>query len=662
MYSAVLILLITACGCSTVRYVTPRTERANPLTAPLRLLNHSGPQISERTWNTLRRYGLRDGYQKDSTVCLQNIQQTIRENRDPELIHSLAELSYVEGKKAELADRESDALAHYGVTLTNSYDYLFSEELKLTRNHYDPQFRETCDLYNESLEDTLRLLCKQSHIKPGQTYRVKANDQEFVIQTEMRGKWNADEFDHYEFVSDYEIQTLRSKHTTFGLGVPMIAVRKSDSERDPREKYYPEGLSYAVTAMMRCTGKNDESKEGSNVCVLEFFDPLKANQVKLASHWVPLETDLTTPLAFFLDTPRFRERNRETEGLINPEDASKNRGVYMLEPYDPNRIPVLMVHGLWSSPRTWMDMFNDLRSFAEIRERYQFWFYLYPSGQPFWISATQLRTDLQELRETFDPMHQDAPIDEMVLVGHSMGGLVSRMQTIDSGDDFWQIVSDQPREKLLGDEQQRMKLVSTLYFHPNQSVKRVITIGTPHRGSQFANDVTRWLARKVIKLPKISTATGKTLVDSNPNYFRDTELLTMANAIDSLAPESPIFPVMMRAKYAPEVKYHNIIGVLADPTLLQKKAGRGDGIVAYDSAHMNDTESELVVDAEHTKIHMTGQAIFEVRRILLEHLQEVDANDRIAVRPAETESAQNEQAQNQKAQNEYPEVTVSGLY
>ncbi|MCC9602308.1 alpha/beta fold hydrolase [Stieleria sp. JC731] len=650
----ILLLQIACSGCSTVRYLSPRDVRENPLTASLRLMNRSGPHISDRTWNTLRRYGLREGYTDDSSVCLQKIQQTIRENRDPELIHSLAELSYVEGKKAESDGRESDALAHFGVTLTNSYDYLFSEELSQTRNHYDPQFRETCDLYNESLEDTLRLLCKERHIKPGQSYRVKANDQEFVIQTQMRGKWSPDEFDHYEFVSDYEIQTLRSKHTTFGLGVPMIAVRKSDSERDPREKYYPEGLSYAVTAMMRCT-KPEDGEGGANTCVLEFFDPLKANQVKLANHWVPLETDLTTPLAFFLDTPRFRERNQETEGLINPAGATKNRGVYMLEPYDPNRIPVLMVHGLWSSPRTWMDMFNDLRSFAEIRERYQFWFYLYPSGQPFWISATQLRSDLQDLRQTFDPMKRDAPIDQMVLVGHSMGGLVSRMQTIDSGDDFWRIVSDQPKEKLHGEEQQRDKLVSTLYFQPNQSVKRVITIGTPHRGSRFANDVTRWLARKVIKLPKINTATGETLVDTNPNFFRDTELLTMANAIDSLAPESPIFPVMMRAKYSPEVHYHNIIGVLSDPTLIQKKVGRGDGVVAYDSATMADTESELVVDAEHTKIHMTGQAIFEVRRILLDHLREIDSKDRIAVLPSTESPAASSDV-------ERPEVLVSELY
>lgn len=632
-FGAVLLLVAVivsmTSGCATTRYLSPRSVRENPLTSQLRLLTRKGPQISLRTWNTLRRYGLHERYDEDSVVCLDNIYTTIRENRDPELIYALCELSYVEGKKAESAGLDSDAMGHYGVALTTCYEFLFSEEFSETRNQYDPQFRATCDLYNESLEDTLRLLCKEQKIKPGHTYRITTPDRDFVIRTELRGDWDEDEFDHYEFVSDYEIETLRSKHTTFGLGVPLIAVRKNGNPDDPREKYYADGVSYSVTAMMRCATPG-ENRNGENVCVLEFFDPLKANQVRLANNWVPLETDLTTPLAFFLDTPRFRERNQENIGLLHPGEAAKNRGLYMLEPYDPNRIPVLMVHGLWSSPRTWMDMFNDLRSFPEIRERYQFWFYLYPSGQPFWLSATQLRSDLHDLRKTFDPSHQNAPMNQMVLVGHSMGGLVSRMQTIDSGDDFWRIVTDQPIENLQGKSEQRDKLVSTLYFKSNQAISRVITIGTPHRGSKFANDLTRWIARLFIELPKMTVQTSENLVKCNPGLFRDTELLTMANAIDSLAPESPIFPVMQRAKYSPRVKYHNIVGVLKNPTLLQKRAGRGDGIVAFDSATMEAAQSELIVDAEHTKIHMTGQTIFEVRRILLEHLNELDAADRIA--------------------------------
>jgi len=286
-----------------------------------------------------------------------------------------------------------------------------------------------------------------------------------------------------------------------------------------------------------------------------------------------------------------------------------------------------------------MDMFNDLRSFPEIRARYQFWFYLYPSGQPFWISATQLRNDLTAMRDVFDKHRRDSAQEQMVLVGHSMGGLVSRLQTIDSGDDFWKIISDSPAQdadqalaKIRGPEEDRIKLVSTLFFRPNPSVRRVITIGTPHRGSEFANDYTRWIARKFIKLPRMAIFLGNRLTAENPNLFKDTQLLTVANAIDSLAPESPIFPVMMRAKRSSGVKYHNIIGVLENPSLISRRVSRGDGIVEYASARMDDVESELIVDADHMTIHMVSKTIFEVRRILLEHLEEVDSEDRIAKR------------------------------
>jgi len=624
------LLSITQIGCTSTRYLANRSSRENALEAQLALLNRSGPKISARTWNALKRFGLSDIYTQQGNESLAGIRGAIDETNDPELIYALSELAYVEGKRSERAGDLVSALNFYGISLTNSYDYLFSEDLDAGRNHYDPQFRGACELYNESLEDTLRLLCSEKRLRPDHTYTIETPERTFTVRTAMRGAWDANEFDHYEFVSDYSIQTLHNRHTTYGLGVPLIAVRKPVDPTDPKEKYYPEGLSYAVTAMMRCAPKSGEKRLGrSPDCILEFYDPLTVNQIQLASDWVPLETDLTTPLAFFLDSPEFRHRNRATEGLINPNKTQNRRGLYMIEPYDSNRIPVVMVHGLWSSPLTWMDMFNDLRSYPEIRNRYQFWFYLYPSGQPFWMSATQLRKDLADMRETVDRQHEHRPLEQMVLVGHSMGGLVSKMQTIESGDDFWNIVSNQPPENIRGPEDDRVKLVSSLFFHPNQSVRRVVTIGTPHSGCNFANEYTRWLARKVIRLPQLSISTGQTLARENPGFFRDTDMLVVSNAIDSLAPESPIFPVMAKAKKSPGVVFHNIIGVIEDKSFFRSKVP-SDGIVELASARTSDAVSEVIVNSEHTLIHTTDKAILEVRRILLQHTREIDSHNRQA--------------------------------
>lgn len=415
----------------------------------------------------------------------------------------------------------------------------------------------------------------------------------------------------------------------------MLAVRQQQGGESQYERFYPDGLSYAVTAMLRCTDVDRKRGEPPQNLILEFFDPLTHNQVELASLWVPLETDLTTPLAYFLDSPQFRKRNRATEGLLNPAKAQDLRGLYMLEPYDPNRIPVVMVHGLWSSPLTWMDMFNDLRSFPEVRQRYQFWFYMYPSGQPFWISATQMRSDLARARETFDPQRHDRMMDQMVLVGHSMGGLVSRMQTIDSREDFWKIVSDQPPANLRGTPEAKTRLASALFFKPNQSIRRVVTIATPHRGSDFANDYTRWLARRLIRLPALTMNVGSELAAENPGFFKDTQLLTVSNAIDSLAPNSPIFPVLQRAVKSEDVRLHNIVGVVEHNSFFSRASrnGRnGDGVVDYASASLAKADSEIIVAADHMSIHSQSPTILEVRRILLEHLRDVDAHDRVADR------------------------------
>ncbi len=335
-----MLMVASLTGCAQTRYLANRSSRENALEAQLSLLTRSGPQVSTRTLNALKRFELSDINSESETESLERIRQAIDQTDDPELIYALSELAYVQGKRAERSGDTTAALNFFGIALTNSYDYLFSEDLADGRNPYDPQFRGACDLYNEALEDVLRVLCADKKLKPDQTYTISTPERTFTVHTAMRGAWSANEFDHYEFVSDYSIQTLHNRHTTYGVGVPLIAVRKPQDPRDAKENYYPEGLSYAVTALMRCSRTDGGKRLGcSPHCILEFYDPLTVNQIQLAANWVPLETDLTTPLAFFLDSPEWRKRNRATEGLLNPNKTQNRRGMYMIEPYDPNRIP-----------------------------------------------------------------------------------------------------------------------------------------------------------------------------------------------------------------------------------------------------------------------------------------------------------------------------------
>ncbi|MEO2007361.1 MAG: alpha/beta fold hydrolase [Pirellulaceae bacterium] len=612
-------------GCSGKRYLEQRSAPWDPLTQPLRLLSRRGPQPTERTINLLRRYDLVEARKNDLPFVLEKLQQELVHEPALEKIYALAELSYIGAKQARRQGDRERAKQLYAVAVSHAYAFLFDDrpEFVQKRNVYDPQFRFACDLYNQALEGSLRLVDEEQPLLPGQTITTRIGEQEYRVKIELQGPWHNDDVERLEFVSDYSLKDgLSNRHHSFGLGVPMIAIRRPHDGESPAEQYYPSGISFAVTAFLRV---HEHADDNDVVCILELIDTVATREVRVANRTVPLESDLTIPLAYFLDTPEFNEQtNTGTLGLLNPNRTEKARGIYMVEPYQSNKVPVVLVHGLWSSPITWMEMFNDLRNFPEIRENYQFWFYLYPTGQTYWLSAAQMRDDLLKLQRDLDPTRSNQSLQSMVLVGHSMGGLVCKLQAIESGDDFWNLVSDQPFRDLNASDEAREKLKQLLFFKPNSAVRRVVTIGTPHRGSNLANQYTRWIGRRVIRLPAMFVKDNERIVRANPGMFRNTELLTVTTSLDSLSPESRVTSVVLNARRAAWIKYHNVIGVAGNGPLTYTDGDeQGDGVVSFASARLPNTTSELVVRSDHLSVHQAPRTILEVRRILLDHLNEM---------------------------------------
>jgi len=629
-------------GCASRQWATLRSVPKNPLTEQFVDLKPGGPvNPSGRTLQLLRLYGLEQDLQGDPRELLKKL-QTLNE-REPSLetLYALSEVSYLTARQIEHS-RRKDALDLYGASVLSAYQYLFDPQFHNQWNPYDPHFRGACDLYNGALEAGLRLICKEQPFKPGQFRTIQTAGGAWDITAVVRGgQWKNEDFDHFQFVSDYEMQGLRNHFRTYGLGVPLIAVRRSYKGEPEAAKYYPGDLSFPVTALLRPVGGFNVYRRTGDVhyrAELEIYDPLTTTNIVVNQQRVPLESDSSTPLAYFLSNSKLEqlELKGATMGLLDPERLLKElrpgrqdsaMGLYMMQPYEPDKIPVLFIHGLWSSPITWIQMYNDLRNSPEIRRYYQFWFYLYPTGQPFWFSAAQLRKDLADARDVLDPRRENPALDQMVLVGHSMGGLISRMQTLDSGDDFWHMLSDRPFAELQAEPETRAKFQETLFFRPNPSVQRVITIGTPHRGSRFANDTTQWLMSQLIRLPdRLTLLDGQErLLWENHGLFRDTRLLKTTTSIDSLSPTSPVFPTMIAARRGPWVHYHNIIGLVPKRGIFGTLAAGTDGVVSRDSAHLDDVDSEIVVEADHSTVHIHPLAVLEVRRILLAHVDSLRA-------------------------------------
>lgn len=645
--------LAFAPGCASTgsKWVTVRSTPRNPLTDTLGLVTRQGPKPTERTLQLLRRYNLEEKL-NDKPALLTELNAINRREPNRENLYALAEVAYVGAKRADASHNSTEALELYGASTLYAYEYLFAGGYPTSSNQYDPQFRRACDLYNAALEGTLRIAQTEGPLQPGTSRVIKTcvHQCEIEIQLKSRG-WHAADFNRVEFVSDYEVNGLRNHYHNFGLGVPLIAVRKAHENPDPAEQFYPPGLSFAVTAFMRVdpmlapqpsdilpTSTAAEQLAASDPsaapkrklrAVLELYDPLDTTHVDAGGVNVPLETDLSTPLAYNLSQPALDDSKLSTVGLLTPEKVQKVSGLYMLEPYRDDRIPVVMVHGLWSSPVTWMEMFNDLRSDPVIREHYQFWFYLYPSGQPFWQSAAEMREDLVQMRAKLDPQRRSPALDQTVLVGHSMGGLVSKLQTVDSGNQFWRTLTDKPFTELQAEPEIRDQLASTFFFDPNPSVRRVVTIGTPHRGSEFSNDFTKWLGHKLIHVPT-KLMNGRTeLASRNPDYFRATAPINITNSIDSLSPKSTFLPVLLEAPAGPWVKYHNIVGQAPHEGVTNKVStwlsGEGDGVVSLASAQLDGAASQIVVPADHMTVHRHPQSILEVRRILMQHVAELQS-------------------------------------
>lgn len=621
-----------------MQYITARRAPDNPLQDRLSLTASGGPKPSPRTMQFLRSYDLESDLSADPRTLLAGVEAVARREPSPDANYAAAEVAYIGARKLQQKSDAAGARDLYAAAVVHAHFYLMGPSGVAGDNPYDPEFRGACDIYNEALEASLRLARSDGFLHPGAHETIELGGQQWDIEVSLcGGLWRDEDFGRVEFVSDYKMKGLNNSNHTFGLGVPLIVVRKPSGRRDPAEPYYAPGLAFPITAFLRLlpdqpaavatSGSSATDSLGTrHRAVLELYDPLSATEVTVGSRRIPLETDLTTPLAYCLNDPALQQLQQPTLGLLRPDSPKRLSGLYMLEPFQPNKIPVLMIHGVWSGPYTWMEMFNALHGSAELRANYQFWFYTYPTGEPFWQSAGELRRTLARLRATLDPQRRYAALDQMVLVGHSMGGLIARLQTLSSGDDFWRLVSNRPFDELTIDPGVRADLADIFFFEPNPSIRRVIMISTPNHGTNISNQTTQWLSRRLIALPKDTVESTKDLLTANPSFFAADSLIHVSTSIDSLSPKLAIWPAMLSAPRGPWITYHNIEGRLPQRDFLGHVVGEGDGLVSLASAHLDDTASELIVPADHMHVQSHPLAILEVRRILLQQAAELRQN------------------------------------
>ena len=589
---------------------------------------------SERTMETLTRQGLNKRYKTDPTRVLASLERTAQGQKDDaDLIYALAELNWLEGRRHDQTklisfDRQRDqVLDRYLDALTYAYDYLFSPALAAGRQPSDPRFRLACDIYNAALERLIRTALVKGRVPMGESIELTLRGQKAKVRlaVDEGSPWPRNEIGEMMFASDYELTGVETQTRQYGVGVPMIALRKKlKSDDNPTtaalERFLPTEAAFPLTAFMHPKSRLEQplDKKGDEEFVVELIDPIRFRQVGSdPKALLPLEFDLTTPLAYMWSkSEQFRDADREKiSNLIKPGDLSKKSGLTLLRPYETGKIPVVMVHGLASSPLTWIPMINELMNDPRVRENYQFMLFAYPTGAHVPIAMSSLREALWQARTQFNTEGAAPDFDQMVLLGHSMGGLLCHSLAVSSGDRFWQLHSDRPFKEILGPPEVLTELRQFLFFEPMPSVRRVVYLATPHRGSDLSRGMIGRVSSSLIEDSDHIQKLLSTLIADNPDAFDRKRFRRLPNSIETLSTNNPVLTALMEMKSGPDVTFHSIIGANRPGP----PADSTDGVVPYRSSHLDGVASEKLVRSDHS-VQKSPEAIQEVRRVLIEHL------------------------------------------
>jgi pimeloyl-ACP methyl ester carboxylesterase len=598
-----LLLLLAACA-------TPvQIERADPRAVQRELTSNaiSTGDISEPTQVVLHRQDLTELFESDPEAAIASLHSTVTAGTsDPDAVFALSELSF---RHAEDTGKQ----AYYLAAAVYAFAFLFADDPAQRPNGFDPRFRTASDLYNRSLTsgfasaDRARVLLRSGRFElPFGTIDVT-----FDAAT---ARWGDLALSEFTPADELRIKGLQNRYRQRGIGAPLAA----DATAPGNEKEFnvASEVKVPVTALLRIDISRQNLAQGhlrSNIDVYPAFEP---SSVTIRGQLVPLEVDTSAAFAYGLSDPKIWRS--EFGGFLSGDYFDKNRSpLDGLEPYRPGQIPVVFIHGTASSSGRWADLVNDLQSDPTIREHFQFWWFSYSTGNPAPFSALRLRTAIEDAVHKIDPQARDPALRQIVLIGHSQGGLLAKMLVIDSGSRIWDAFSSKPLEQLTVSAETRDLLRRAAFVTPLPEVRRVIFIATPQHGSFVAGSTVGQLLGRLVTLPTgVVTALGET-IGGNP----DAAILSPGSAgfgsVWSMTPDNPALKAFAAIPVSPKVSAHSIIAVEGDGPV---ETG-DDGVVTYQSAHIPEAKSELVVRSGHS-VQANPHTVAEVRRILLLHLAE----------------------------------------
>ncbi len=625
-----LALLLNGCSINPVQ-----AKRADPQTVQRQLKSNvlSTGELSNFTQLVLNRWDLAERFEKAPKEAQAELRQKVVDGLGgSNEIYALAELAYQHAQQS--GDR-----AYYRAAAIYAYAFLFPGSAGEPPNPFDPRLRDAADLYNRGisagfaadhgaevdLRDGADLYSRsipaglaadngaEVDLRGG-SYRLPFGQLDVTFDPKSL-RWADRKLVHFVPVTELEVSGLLNRYRQPGIGAPLAAgTEPLQQQQQDTKLFVSRRVQVPVTALLRFDDPRRQLTGNRVRATLELYPATEFNQVAIDGQQVPLEADPSAVIAYQLSRVNIWEW--ELRGFLFGDFVSKAPAqLFALEPYRPGRFPVVFVHGTASSPARWADMFNELRNDPQIQEHFQFWFFSYSTGNPIPWSALQLRDTLEKTVQALDPEGKDPALRQMVIIGHSQGGLLTKMTAIDTGDRLWNSVSTRPLDQLWLSDENRELLRRGYFLKPEPFVRRVVFIATPQHGSYIAdNRVAHWVA-SLVKLPVQVLKTTTDIITRNPNAFPSAQ--SSIGSVFGMTPGNPFIKGLASIPVAPSVAAHSIIAVQGDGPPQEGN----DGVVEYASAHLEEAQSEQVVRSGHST-QSNPHTIAEVHRILRLHLDQ----------------------------------------
>jgi pimeloyl-ACP methyl ester carboxylesterase len=514
----------------------------------------SSGEPSTYSTQLLERNALVQRYQQNPEQVLAELYSGLVKPDERDRLFALAELSFAHAEAAQ--DR-----SYYLSSAVFAYAFLFPENPIDAPGAYDPRLRLAVDLYNQGLANGLA--AKDGTGVDLSERQLALPFGSLDLQVDQRGlSYGGYHLTKFVSLADLKVRGLRNRYREAGIGAPLSA-RVEPMQASTANRWIPATMKVPVTAFARLDDPRRGMSVGKIHGTLEVYDPAKISILRINSNTVPLESDSTAALAYRLEGAPIWDFEIAgfRRGDFSLLGGGKDNGLFMLHPYMPGLIPVVFVHGTASSPARWAEMVNELLGDPNIASHYQLWFFVYNSGNPIALSAMRLRESLSAAVKDVDPEGRDSALRQMVVIGHSQGGLLAKMTVVDSGSRFWDARVKVPFDQAKLDPQTRDLLRRGLFVKPLPFVTRVIFIATPHRGSYMASILVVKLMNKFINLPGGLVKAAVQLDKLRQPGVLGGNPITVPTALDNMDASNPFVKTLSGLPIAPGVRANSIIPV-----------------------------------------------------------------------------------------------------